>query len=233
MATERARAQPPARLWPLSPGVTAALLGACIGLGVAAGLVIHVLHSRHSGSGAAAVAAGTVRPALKGDAVWKAGARTAPGFTLHDQNGRLVSLSGQRGSVVLLAFMDSHCKLLCTLEGPTLHRVLGRLGSAASSVRLLVVSVNPWEDTVASSRQAADHWGFTGPWRWLRGTPAQLRPVWRGYGIEVQQTFEDVNHSSAIYLIDRRGYERAGFNYPFPATSVARDLRRLAAERAS
>lgn len=231
MSIERARAQPPARLWPLSAALTAVLVGACVGLGVAAGLVIHALHTQSSGAGVAS--AMPVRPALDGDAVWKAGARTAPGFTLHDQNGRLVSLSGQRGNVVLLAFMDSHCKLLCTLEGPTLHRVQGRLGAAASSVRLLVVSVNPWEDTAASSVRAADHWGFTGPWRWLRGTPDQLRPVWRGYGIEVQQAFGDVNHSSAIYLIDRRGYERAGFNYPFPANRVARDLRRLAAEPAS
>ncbi|HKN93538.1 MAG TPA: SCO family protein [Thermoleophilaceae bacterium] len=231
MSSERARAQPPARLWPLTPGLTAALVGACIGLGVAAGLVIHRL-AEHGGPAVAASAV-PVRPALDGDAVWKAGARAAPGFALHDQNGKLVSLAGQRGSVVLLAFMDSHCKLLCTLEGPTLHRVLGRLGDASSSVRLLVVSVNPWEDTAASSVNAGERWGFTGPWRWLRGTPAQLSPVWRGYGIEVKQAFGDVNHSSAIYLIDRRGWERAGFNYPFPASRVTRDLRRLAAEPAS
>jgi cytochrome oxidase Cu insertion factor (SCO1/SenC/PrrC family) len=169
------------------------------------------------------------RPALAGDAVWKAGTRAAPGFTLHDQHGGLVSLAGQHGHVVLLAFMDSHCKLLCTLEGPTLHRIQARLGAAGSDVRLLVVSVNPWGDTAASSIRAGDHWGFVGPWRWLLGTPAQLAPVWSGYGIEVRQAFGDVNHSSAVYLIDRQGYERAGFNYPFPVNAVTRDLRRLAA----
>lgn len=232
MTTERARAHPPARLWPLGAGLTALLVAGCVAVGAAGGLLLHALRDAHS-SGAVVANAPPVRPALDGDAVWKAGLRTAPGFTLHDQNGGLVSLSGQRGNVVLLAFMDSHCKLLCTFEGPTIHKIMGRLGAATHSVRLIVVSVNPWEDTAASSRQAADHWGFTGPWRWLRGTPAQLRPVWRGYGIDVQQTFQDVNHSSAIYLIDRRGYERAGFNYPFPAKSVTRDLRRLAAEPAA
>lgn len=228
MSAERTRPRPPARLWPLSAGVTAVVVGACVGLGAASGLVIHRL--RHPGGAAVAASPGPVRPALDGDAMWKPGVRSAPGFTLHDQDGKLVSLSGQRGSVVLLAFMDSRCKLLCTLEGPTLHRVLGRLGAASRSVRLLVVSVNPWEDTAASSRSAAARWGFTGPWRWLRGSPAELRPVWRGYGIEVKQAFGDVNHSSAIYLIDRRGYERAGFNYPFPADTVARELRRLTAK---
>jgi cytochrome oxidase Cu insertion factor (SCO1/SenC/PrrC family) len=124
--------------------------------------------------------------------------------------------------------MDSHCKLLCTFEGPTIHQILGRLGSASRAVRLVVVSVNPWEDTPASSRAAAARWGFGTAWRWLRGSPGDLRAVWDGYGIEVKRALGDVNHSSAVYLIDGRGYERAGFNYPFPAGAVARDLRRLA-----
>lgn len=216
-----------ARWWPLGAASTTLLVTASLAVGAGCVLVLRSL--RTSGTDDSLVAhVQPVRPALAGDAVWKAGARTAPDFNLQDQDGRLVSLAGLHGQVVLLAFMDSHCKLLCTLEGPTLHRILGRLGPASHSVRLLVVSVNPWGDTAASSIRAGDHWGFTGPWRWLRGTPAQLRPVWRGYGIEVQQTFGDVSHSSAVYLIDRQGYERAGFNYPFPANAVARDLRRLA-----
>ena len=217
-----------ARWWPLGAASTTLLVTVSLAVGAAGMLMVRALRS--SGAQDAVVAhVQPVRPALAGDAVWKAGGRVAPGFNLQDQNGQSVSLAGQHGHVVLLAFMDSHCKLLCTLEGPTLHRILGRLGPAARSVRLLVISVNPWADTAASSIRAGDHWGFTGPWRWLRGAPAQLRPVWRGYGIEVEQTFGDVSHSSAVYLIDRQGYERAGFNYPFPANAVARDLRKLAA----
>jgi cytochrome oxidase Cu insertion factor (SCO1/SenC/PrrC family) len=205
------------------------LVTTCLAVGAAAALILHRPHS------AATASAGVqpVRPALKGDAVWKPGARVAPGFSLRDQDGQQVSLSALRGQVVLLAFMDSHCKLLCTFEGPTIHKIMGRLGAATHSVRLVVVSVNPWEDTAASSRRAGARWGFSGRWRWLRGSPTQLRSVWDGYGIEVRQAFGDVNHSSAVYLIDRQGYERAGFNYPFPAGAVARDLRRLAARPAS
>lgn len=220
------------RAWPLGGGATALLVLACVALGAGGALLVRELRSGSSHDSVA----GFVPPAhaaLAGDAVWKAGARPAPGFTLHDQHGGVVSLSGQHGHVVLLAFMDSHCKLLCTLEGPTLHRIQARLGTAASNVRLLVVSVNPWGDTASSSIQAGDHWGFVGQWRWLLGTPAQLEPVWRGYGIEVKQAFGDVNHSSAVYLIDSQGYERAGFNYPFPVNAVSRDLRRLAAPASS
>lgn len=213
-----------ARRWPLGAASTTLLVTASLALG--AGLA-WLLHPPHSPGAAAGVQ--PVRPALKGDAVWRPGSRAAPGFSLHDQNGRQFSLSDLRGQVVLLAFMDSHCRMLCTFEGPTIHRIMARLGTATPSVRLIVVSVNPWQDTAASSRAAGARWGFSGDWRWLLGSPAQLRQVWNGYGIEVKQAFGDVNHSSAVYLIDRKGDERAGFNYPFPAKTVARDLRKLAA----
>jgi protein SCO1/2 len=212
-----------ARRWPLGAASTTLLVTASLAMG--AGLA-WLLHPPHSPSAATGVQ--PVRPALKGDAVWRPGSRAAPGFSLHDQNGRQFSLSELRGQVVLLAFMDSHCRMLCTFEGPTISRVIAHLGTAAHHVRLIVVSVNPWQDTPASSRAAGTRWGFSGNWHWLFGSPSALRSVWNGYGIEVKQAVGDVNHSSAIYLIDGQGYERAGFNYPFPAKTVARDLRKLA-----
>lgn len=219
-----------ARRWPLDASATWLVVTASLAIGAGGALIFHPPQR-----GAAVSAAGVqpVRQALNGDAVWRPGTRAAPGFSLRDQDGRQVSLSGLRGQVVLLAFMDSHCKLLCTFEGPTIHRIMGGLGSATHSVRLIVVSVNPWEDTAASSRAAGARWGFSGNWRWLRGSAGQLRPVWNGYGIGVKQTAGDVSHSSAIYLIDRQGYERAGFSYPFPPNAVARDLRKLAARPSS
>src|SRR2546422_35803 len=51
------------------------------------------------------------------DVTWPAGARPAPVFTLTDQNGSPLSLSSERGRVVLLTFMDSVCRKLCPIEG--------------------------------------------------------------------------------------------------------------------
>lgn len=224
--------RPPAtsRAWPLGARATAQLIGACLVTGVTAGVVLHssVPRPRAPSVSFASAPAG----ALVGDAVWGPGRRAAPPFALRDQSNRLVTLSGQHGRAVLLAFMDSHCKLVCTLEGPIVQRVLRRVG-ARRPVTLLVVSVNPWEDTAASSRRTAAHYGFSGEWHWLRGSPARLRPIWRAYGIAVRRTTDDVSHSTAIYLIDGRGYERAGFDFPFAPGEVARDLRRIAPPRAT
>jgi protein SCO1 len=213
------------RWWPLGARATALLLAACVSTGAAAGFALHAIGRRPRPP--AVVFPTEPANALSGDAVWAAGARPAPPFALRDQSNRLVALSGQRGRAVLLAFMDSHCTRVCKLEGPAIRDALRQAG-ARRPVTLLVVSVNPWEDTAASSRGAGARYGFGGDWHWLRGSPAQLRPIWRAYGIEVVRTPGDVNHSTAIYLLDGRGYERAGFDYPFAASSVARDLRRLA-----
>ena len=75
-------------------------------------------------------------------------------------------------------FMDSHCTRVCKLEGPTIGDALRQVG-ARRPVTLLVVSVNPWEDTAASSRSAGARYDFGGDWHWLRGRAAQLRPIWR------------------------------------------------------
>ncbi len=98
---------------------------------------------------------------------------------------------------------------------------------------VVVVSVNP-RDTPASSRRAVRQWGLAplAPWYWLRGTPARLAAVWRAYRIEVSPTRGDITHTEALYLLDRRGDERAGFLYPYLPAQLTRDLRALAAHGA-
>jgi protein SCO1 len=160
------------------------------------------------------------------DATWAAGMRPAPDFTLANQDGRAVSLSSLRGRVVLLTFLDSRCKHLCRIEGPLLGDVQ-RAGPEAERPVIVAVSVNP-EDTAASVRAAARDWGWRpGAWHWLMGSPEQLADVWAAYGVDVQQTRDDVLHSGVLYMIDRAGDERAGYAAPFDRQRVTRFIRSL------
>ncbi|HJS92622.1 MAG TPA: SCO family protein [Solirubrobacteraceae bacterium] len=169
---------------------------------------------------------------LHGDVVWPPGKRRAPPFALRDQRGARVSLSGERGRVVMLTFMYSRCRQVCPIEGRLLAAVERRLGRSTRAL-LLVVSVDPGGDTVSSIHRFIRHAGLTGArWRWLVGGSRQLAPIWRAYRIDVQAG-RDIGHSSALYLIDRHGYERAGYAVPFLPNLVAADVRTLAAERAS
>lgn len=166
------------------------------------------------------------RLVMHGDAIWPPGARPAPNFVLRNSRGGWTSLRSQRGKVVVLTFLDSHCRTLCPIEGSQLGRLAPRLGPT-SGWRLLVVSVNPrGRDTSASVARFAAHsrWPAS-TWTWLTGPLKGLRRVWRRYGIEV--TSSDA-HSSAIYVIDQHGDERTGYAYPTVAMpQLVRDIRAL------
>lgn len=204
------------------------ILLAAVAVGAAGGALIRVL----AGSGTAAATLSL--PTLHGQAVWKAGARRAPNVSLRDQTGSLVTLASLRGRPVLLTFLDSQCTSSCPIAGRQLGSVLRRL-PAAERPTLVIVSVDHAGDTPAGIRRALAKWHLNGPWavHWLNGrTRAQLASVWRSYGVRVVSAKNDVVHSLALYLIDRRGYERTAYLFPFLQSFVQRDLGRLAQERA-
>jgi cytochrome oxidase Cu insertion factor (SCO1/SenC/PrrC family) len=164
-----------------------------------------------------------------GQASWKPEERRAPPFTLRDQRGALVSLDALAGTPVLLTFFDSECKEQCPIEGTQLATILRDL-KPDQRPTLLIVSVNPAGDKPANIRKAMAAWRLTGPWRshWLRGTQRDLAPIWHDYGIDVQPTTNNITHGLVLYLIDREGYQRTGYLFPFLPNFVALDLRSLA-----
>jgi cytochrome oxidase Cu insertion factor (SCO1/SenC/PrrC family) len=204
------------RWYAISVG-SAAIVGIAIGA---------AFHSRLVGP---AASAGPAAPALHGQATWAPGRRPAPAFALRDQRGRRVSLASLRGGTVALTFMDSLCKQACPVEGRMLAVAIRQV-APGTRPRLVVVSVDPGGDTARSIGHAVREWHLPAGTTWLLGTHAQLEPVWDAYRITVDPVSGDVVHSTAVYLIDKRGDERAGFLLPFIPGLVADDLRALAAE---
>jgi cytochrome oxidase Cu insertion factor (SCO1/SenC/PrrC family) len=140
-----------------------------------------------------------------------------------------VSLTQFHGSPVLLTFLDSRCTSSCPIEARELASVLRRV-PASRRPALVIVSVDPAGDTRASIVNAMRRWHLAGPWRWhwVRGSRAQLAPVWRAYGIAVAKRTNDIVHGMALYLVDRDGNERTGYLFPFLPGFLATDLNRLA-----
>ena len=200
--------------------VLVALIAAAAASGVGIGAAVALVHGRSPPVPAAA-------PALHAQATWPAGAKRAADLRLRDQAGRLMTLSSQRGRVVLLTFLDSHCTQECPIQGRLLSSVQRRLG-ARTRAELVVVSVDPWADTGRSARAFAAKSRWSSGWHWLRGTPAQLKPVWAEYGVGVRRTPSDINHTAVLYLIDPHGFQRAAYLVPFSPMDVATDAHRLA-----
>ena len=205
---------------PLSPRFSRKVLLVCAAVVVGAGVGVALAATRTS-------SAPTKRTQLQlhGQAVWSSGQKPASDFSLRDQAGRTVSLSSQRGHVVLLAFLDSRCHSACPLDGAQLGRVARVL--RGRPLDLVVVSVDPWADTPASARAFARHARWASGWQWLLGSKRTLKPIWRAYAIAVIRTPHDVVHTRTAYLIDPKGYVRAAYLFPLEPAGVVRDARSL------
>jgi cytochrome oxidase Cu insertion factor (SCO1/SenC/PrrC family) len=135
----------------------------------------------------------------------------APGFTLTDQAGRTMALSGLRGKVVVLEFMDPHCTDICPIVSQEFVDAYHDLGPAARKVVFVAVNVNAYHATVADmATYSREHGlGSIPGWHFFTGPVPALRAVWRDYNIEVEAPSPnaDIIHTSAVYFIDPQGRE--------------------------
>jgi cytochrome oxidase Cu insertion factor (SCO1/SenC/PrrC family) len=136
----------------------------------------------------------------------------APGFTLTDQDGRVLPLAAFRGKVVVLNFMDPHCTDICPIVSAEFLDAYRDLGRLAGRVVFAAVNVNQYHaavsDVAAFSRE---HQLASIPgWHFLTGSVPSLRAVWRDYDVAVQAPSPDADivHSSVVYFIDPGGRER-------------------------
>jgi protein SCO1/2 len=162
-------------------------------------------------------------------------------FTLSNQYGRRVSLSGDRGQVVVLAFLFSDCRT-CVLVAQQVRGALDELetaphpgagdsGGVIAGVHTIFVSTDPRTDTPASVSRFLSETSLSGRVEYLTGTPTQLRPVWHDYGIPpVSDGKSNSEAGITVLLIDRNGVERVGFGIEqITAEGLSHDIRLLRA----
>jgi cytochrome oxidase Cu insertion factor (SCO1/SenC/PrrC family) len=130
---------------------------------------------------------------------------TAPAFTLTDQFGQPVSLSSFRGKVVILAFNDAECTTICPLTTAALVDAKEMLGAAGSQVQLLGVDANPKAIAVEDVLSYSQLHGMLYQWRYLTGSLAQLRRVWKSYSVGVTISQNQTDHEPAIFVINQQG----------------------------
>ncbi|GLI26044.1 peroxiredoxin [Agromyces rhizosphaerae] len=158
------------------------------------------------------------------DAVRLAPGDPAPDFTLDDQDGNPVSLSGLRGERVVLYFYPAAMTPGCTTEACDFRDSLASL--AAAGVRVVGVSKDP----VAALREFADRDGLTFPL--LSDTGLEVQQAYGAWG-EKQNYGRTVTGSiRSTFVIDPEGrIEKAMYNVK--ATGhVARVRRELGVDAA-
>lgn len=144
--------------------------------------------------------------------------RTAPNFTLTNEDGKTVSLASLRGKVIVLQFMDPKCTDICPIVSQELVLADQELGVKASQVAFVGVNVNQYQEKPSELLAFSNQHGLgkLPNWYFLTGSTAALQQVWKNYGILVQPNpTGDVVHSSYYYFIDKNGMEQ----YLAPATN--------------
>lgn len=154
-----------------------------------------------------------------------------PAFTLHDQTGAVVTPQSLRGHPVILTFMDMTCTQECPVIAQELQLTSNFAGAqSAGQTEWIVVSVNP-NNTPADVTAFLTKQNVSLPVKVLLGTQAELSPVWKAFGIDVQPSPTDVTHTTATFLIDQRGTERMVFLDAFDAKALAGDISTLLAAK--
>jgi cytochrome oxidase Cu insertion factor (SCO1/SenC/PrrC family) len=141
----------------------------------------------------------------------------APPFALADQSGRAVTLASLRGKVVLIGFVDPACGTRCQPIGREFERAASMLGASAWRAALIGIDL-PGADRTAGDLQAYDRRDGLRPgsgWRYLSGTLAQLRPVWRSYRIGTRP------RGGVVFVVGPDGRVRQRYDIdPGPGTAA-------------
>jgi cytochrome oxidase Cu insertion factor (SCO1/SenC/PrrC family) len=159
--------------------------------------------------------------------------RKAPDFTLTNQFGQRMSLSQFRGKTIMLGFEDSECTTVCPLTTQAMVLAKELLGSAGSAVQLLGVDANPDATAVSDVMAYSKAHGMVNQWDFLTGPVAQLRAVWKSYGIAVQIDQGQIDHTPALYVINSAGVLEKVYLTQMAYSSVAQQAQVVAREIAT
>jgi protein SCO1 len=144
----------------------------------------------------------------------------APDFTLLDPSGEPVKLSGQRGKVVLLAFVFTTCPGVCPLiskQMSALQTSLKHENLFGGKARMLSVTVDPNTDSAeVLQKYAATFSADASGWRFLRESPEKTQPVLQAYDEWTKLLPKgEIDHPARVYLIDQRGNIREIYSLAF------------------
>jgi protein SCO1 len=151
-----------------------------------------------------------------------------PAFELRDDQGRAVRSDDLRGKALAVTFLDTECTEACPIIAAQMAQVMSVLGDDRSRVEAIAITADPVGDTPKRIESFLERYRATGTLRYLDGTVAELRPVWRGFQVASSLDSGDSNmHSAPVRVYDPEGRWRSTLHagVDLTAASLAHDLR--------
>jgi protein SCO1/2 len=151
-----------------------------------------------------------------------------PAFELQDDEGRSVRSRDLDGKALAVTFLDVQCTDACPLIAAQIGQAVRTLGEHRRHVEALAVSVDPVRDTPAGIDAFLRRYRAKGALRYLDGTVADLRPVWKAFAVAASHDTGDSNmHSAPVRIYDGQGRWRSTLHpgVDLTAANLAHDLR--------
>jgi protein SCO1/2 len=161
--------------------------------------------------------------------------KPAPATVLQDSLGHRIDLSQYRGKAVLVTFIYTHCPDVCPLIVGNLHTAQAELGSKASDLQIVAVSVDPTGDTPSAVNAFLNEHQMTGRMEYLIGSRPQLEKTWSDWSILARSSPKTSNpdlveHSALIYGVDASGKITTLYPSNFKPQQIVHDVPILASQ---
>jgi protein SCO1/2 len=147
-------------------------------------------------------------------------------FVLTDQHGVVRSTTDFHGKFQLIYFGYSFCPDICPLGLQNISGALTKLGRDLDQVVPIFVTVDPERDTVDSLKIYTTN--FHPNFIMFTGTPDEIAMVQKKYKVYAAKAKPDgtmsdylMDHSTLIYLLDRRGRFIKSFAHTSPPEELA------------
>jgi protein SCO1 len=167
-------------------------------------------------------------PALA-SGTWLPRPRPVADFTLTDQGGRAFTRASLAGRPTLVYFGFTRCPDVC----PTTLAKIARAVREAQvrELRVVFVSIDPQHDTPAVVGLYAH--AFDPSFAGITGEPAAIAAVAASFGVAVNRVElpggdYTMDHTAAVFLLDREARIAAIFTPPFDVPALVADLKRAA-----
>jgi len=170
-------------------------------------------------------------------AVGLIGCRKAPAaasiggpFRLIDQEGRTVTDRDLLGKPTAIFFGFTYCPEICPTTLANMTRWMAALGPDADRLNVVFVSVDPERDTPAQLKLFLS--SFDPRIRGLTGAPDAIAATAKAYRVFYQRVplaggGYTMDHTTAVYLFDRRGRFVEPIGYGGPPEQGLRQLKAL------
>ena len=144
--------------------------------------------------------------------------------------GHVFSRDDFKGRVTVLLFGFTHCPDICPTALLNLSAVLDQLGDDRGGVQIAFITVDPERDTREVLEDYMSSFGpnFVG----LTGEPGAIRQVAKAFNVLFQKVplpggDYTMDHSVAIYALDKQARVRLMFTMNRPLDDIAHDILEL------